>query len=49
VECRPREGATLVFWALHADDSPAVPGGGKSVEVYVDPTSNRVVKELPFQ
>jgi len=45
-----KEGATLVFWVLYAGDKAnQVPGGGESVEVHVDPVSNRVVKELGFQ
>lgn len=44
------EGTALVFLVLHDDDkAKTIPGGGKSVEVYVDPLNDKVVKELAFQ
>jgi hypothetical protein len=51
VELNRKEGTTLVFWVLHSGDRTATttPGGGKSVEVHVDPISNRVLRELAFQ
>jgi hypothetical protein len=50
VKFNRKEGTSLVFWVLHSDDSAAkVPGTGKSIEVYVDASSDRVVKELAFQ
>jgi hypothetical protein len=45
-----KEGTMLVFWVLHSEDrATKVPGTGMSVEVYVDPASNSVLKELAFQ
>jgi outer membrane biogenesis lipoprotein LolB len=50
IEFNRKEGAALVFWVLHSDDKTAKsPGGGKSIEVYVDPVKREVFKELAFQ
>lgn len=55
VELKFRDGDTLTFWVLHKDDettrkgASVAGGGGKSIEVYVDATSLRVVRELGFQ
>ena len=51
VELNRKEGTTLVFWVLHSDDRTASTtlGGGKSIEVHVDPISSRVLKEFAFQ
>ncbi len=36
-------------WAVHADDEKGLaPGGGKSLELWIDRASKRVVKELGF-
>src|SRR5688572_15892303 len=42
-----REGANLRFWVIHSADRE--PGGGLSVEVEVDPTTNQVINEFRFQ
>jgi hypothetical protein len=39
-----------VVWAVHADDEKGLaPGGGKSLELWVDRKSKRITKELGFQ
>ena len=44
------DGHLVVFRVSHKDDAKALfPGGGKSVEVYVDPAKMEVSKELAFQ
>lgn len=44
------EGHLVVFMVLHGDDlKEPVPGGGKSVKVYVDPAKMKVSKEMRFQ
>jgi hypothetical protein len=47
----PRDdGQRWVVWAVHADDEKGLaPGGGKSVELWIDRKDKRVVKELGFQ
>ncbi len=46
---RTVEGFVIVD-AMHVDDQKAsVPGGGKSLELYVDPARTVVVRELGFQ
>jgi hypothetical protein len=43
------EGRRCVVWAVHADDEAGVaPGGGKSLQLWIDRGSKRVVKELGF-
>jgi hypothetical protein len=49
VEFKYREGPTLVFWAVHEDDTKSLSTGGKSATVFVDPATNKVVKELASQ
>jgi hypothetical protein len=50
IEFNRREDAALVFWVLHSDDNAArSPGGGRSIEVHVDPANGRILKELAFQ
>jgi hypothetical protein len=45
-----QEGPALAYWVLHQDDyKQAYPGGGKSVEVRVDPSIPRVIAEYHFQ
>jgi hypothetical protein len=45
-----KEGETLVFWVLRSEGrASGRPEAGTSVEVYVDPTNNRILKELAFQ
>jgi|SRR5882724_9257194 len=45
-----RDGSTLVFWVIYADDQKsAIPGGGKSFEVHVDTVNRRVIDEYHFQ
>ena len=40
----------LIVNARHRDDEAQVaPGGGKSVELHIDTTAKRVVRELHFQ
>lgn len=44
------EGETIVFEVIHKDDlERRSPGGGKSIEVYVDTRTLQVSKELGFQ
>ncbi len=44
------EGHLVVFVVSHKDDAKQLfPGGGKSVEVYVDPAKMEVSKEMHFQ
>jgi len=44
------EGEVIVFLVVHAEDeSSMIPGGGKSVEVYVNSDKLEVIKELGFQ
>ena len=44
------EGRRWAVWAVHADDAQAdAPGGGKSLELWIDRASKRVVEELGFQ
>jgi hypothetical protein len=47
----PRDdGRRWVVWAVHADDEKGLaPGGGKSLELWFDRQSKRVVNELGFQ
>jgi hypothetical protein len=50
VKFQRKESTTLVFWVLNLEDRAS--NGSrtvKSVEVRVDPTSNRVIEELAFQ
>ncbi len=43
------DGRRCVVWAVHADDEAgSAPGGGKSLQLWVDRGSKRVVKELGF-
>ncbi len=44
------DGKVWVVWAVHADDEKGLaPGGGKSLELWIDRASKRVIKELGFQ
>jgi hypothetical protein len=44
------DGSEAVITATFlADEEDSIPGGGSSVELHVDPSSNDVVEELGFQ
>jgi hypothetical protein len=44
------DGHAIIVWAIYLEDEiRPVPGGGNSVELYVDRTAQRVVRELGFQ
>ena len=44
------DAGNFVVNARHKDDETlSVPGGGKSVELHIDPNTKRVVRELHFQ
>jgi hypothetical protein len=52
IEFNRWEGTVLAFWVIHRDDekSPQVfTGGGKSIEVWVDPAKREVSAEYHFQ
>ena len=50
IEMKRAEDGNYVFWAVHKDDLAATqPGGGKSVEVHIDPKTLQVALELGFQ
>ncbi|BBM03574.1 hypothetical protein [Microbulbifer sp. GL-2] len=50
VELNRQEGGVIVFWVIHKDDKASlIPGGGKSIEVYVDQKEMKIIKELAFQ
>ena len=41
------EGRRWAVWAVHADDEEGLaPGGGKSLDLWIDRKTKRVVKEL---
>ena len=40
----------LIFSVIHMDDEKSIaPGGGKSVEIYIDPEQMKIVNELHYQ
>jgi hypothetical protein len=44
------DGRCAVLWAVYLEDERTpTPGGGKSVELYIDRGECRVVRELRFQ
>jgi len=44
------DGRSLIVWAVYLEDElHPTPGGGESVELYIDRDSQRVVRELGFQ
>ena len=46
------DGEYLDIWVIHRDDEKRIhrgPGGGKSLSLYLDRKTHRVVKELHFQ
>lgn len=51
IEFNRWEGAVLAFWVINDEDEkgPHHTGGGKSFEVWVDPTTRQVTKEFYFQ
>ena len=51
IEFQRQDAGVLVFWVIHSDDRKITnrTGGGKSFEVWLDPTERRVMKELGFQ
>jgi hypothetical protein len=45
----PVDDRRWVVWAVHADDEAgAAPGGGRSLELWVDRGSKKIVRELGF-
>ncbi len=43
-------GKQWVVWAVHAEDEQATaPGGGRSLELWIDRQTRRIVKEFGFQ
>jgi hypothetical protein len=44
------DGGSVVLWAVHPDDeSGAAPGGGRSLELHLDPVTGQVSAEYGFQ
>jgi hypothetical protein len=44
------DGRSAIVWAIYLEDETnPVPGGGKSLELQIDRTTMKVVKELGFQ
>lgn len=44
------DGQAVIVWAIYLEDElHPTPGGGKSVELYIDLTTQKVVRELGFQ
>ena len=52
IEFNRRQGARLVYDVINVEDEtrpPSITGGGKSFEVWIDPTIRRVVGEYHFE